>query len=186
MAMSAECITQQWWTNARETSMQVNLANAENDLRAEGDIATADSAEKAQFPSTAGTFALRRSYYLAETGKLLLSAGQQLALDSLVSANDPEQRQTRIAQHLSLVVNIASRYADQSMGLFDLVREGNQGLIHALERYEAQDNLPFSTFATMCICQHIELAIMNWNMRPDALPSGLACKDCDASEQCNN
>jgi len=166
--------------------MQDYQANAESVLRAEGDIAAAGSAEFVQFPSSAGTFALRRSFYLADTGKLLLNAEQQHALDSLVRASDPEARQTRIAQYLSLVVSIAGRYTDQNIGLFDLVRAGNRGLIHALEKYESQDDLTFSSFATMCICQHIELAIMNSNMRPEAMPAGMAYKNSVASEPRNN
>lgn len=159
--------------------MQVHQASVESVSRAKGDIAAAANEENVQFLSSAGTFALRRSLYLAKNGELLLSTGQQRALERLIRANDPEARQTKIAQHLSLVSSIAGRYAEQGVDLFDLVKAGNRGLIHALENYVAQDELPFSTFASMCIRQHIELSIMNWNMRAEAVPATSASMDYD-------
>jgi DNA-directed RNA polymerase specialized sigma subunit len=52
------------------------------------------------------------------------------------------------------------------MELPDLIREGNQGLIHALEQLESAKGFKFSVYATWCICQYIERAISEMAQSP--------------------
>jgi hypothetical protein len=119
-------------------------------------------------PTSAGSFTHRRARYLAETGKQLLSTEQLRALDTLIRVSDPEAKQKAIIDNLNLVAGIASRYADQGMNLFDLIREGNHGLIHALEKFEPEGGFRFSDFATMCISQHIECVIRSRDTLQDS------------------
>jgi DNA-directed RNA polymerase sigma subunit (sigma70/sigma32) len=93
----------------------------------------------------------------------LLSAEQQLALMNLVKENDPDAKRQLIAHNLRLVVNIAKRYSDHGVALYDLVREGVQGLIHALKNFELEGGFRFAAYARQCIRQSIERAIMRQN-----------------------
>jgi RNA polymerase nonessential primary-like sigma factor len=111
----------------------------------------------------AGSFSLRRAYYFAKTGKLLLSTEQQRALTNLVHEADPGVKQQIIVHNLRKVVSLAKRYTNHGLELFDLIREGNQGLIEALEKIGSACGSRFSTYATWCICQSIERAILKQN-----------------------
>ena len=99
---------------------------------------------------------------LAEVAqKPLLSNEQQLALMSLVRVDDPVAKQQLIAHNLRLVINIARRYSDRGVELLDLVREGAQGLIHALESFELEGGFRFAAYAARCVRLNIECAIAN-------------------------
>ena len=102
-----------------------------------------------------------RFFSFAETQKDFVSAEQEYALSRLIRENDPVVKQQMIVQHLRMVVGIVRRYTDRGVEFVDLVREGNQGLIHALEEFEPDGGLCFSTFVEDCICQSIERAIMD-------------------------
>ena len=93
----------------------------------------------------------------------LLTAQQQLALLKLIKEDDPDKKQQVIAQNLRLVVNIAKRYSDRGVALFDLVREGTMGLIHALENFELEGGFRFAAYAARCVNQNIKQAIMSQN-----------------------
>ena len=76
------------------------------------------------------------------TQNQLLSAQQQLALMNLVKIDDPDAKRQLIAHNLRLVVNIAKRDGDHGVALYDLVREGVQGLIYALNNFELEGYHP--------------------------------------------
>lgn len=118
-------------------------------------------------PASAGTFSLRRAQYLNETGKRPLSAEQQRALLRLVRESDHAAKHRIIAGNLRLVVNIAKRYTHWGIPLFDLIREGNPGLIYALERSGVDGRFCFSTYAARYIRQSIEYALMSRDAHAD-------------------
>lgn len=62
---------------------------------------------------------------------------------------------------VALVDKIARRYVNRGVALSDLIREGNLGLTHALENFETEGGSRFSTYATRCIRQNIERAIIS-------------------------
>jgi RNA polymerase primary sigma factor len=70
-----------------------------------------------------------------------------LAKDAFVKAN------------LRLVVSLAKRYRNHGVHLLDLIQEGNIGLIKAVDKFEYERGLKFSTYATWWIRQAITRAI---------------------------
>jgi len=100
--------------------------------------------------------------YLNEIGQhLLLAADEELALARAMAAGDFEARQRLIERNLRLVVSIAKHYTNRGLALPDLIEEGNLGLIHALEKFDAERGFRFTTYATWWIRQAVERAIMN-------------------------
>jgi RNA polymerase primary sigma factor len=68
-------------------------------------------------------------------------------------------RQELSVPNLRLVVAIAKKYRDRGMSLFDLIQEGNMGLMRAVDKFEPARGCRFSTYATWWIQQAIRRAI---------------------------
>jgi RNA polymerase primary sigma factor len=107
----------------------------------------------------AGTTAL--SWYVDHIkGTPLLSAQQERDLSRRVrEESDPEAREQMIAANLRLVVKIAKRYYTAGMTLGDLVAEGNLGLMRAVEEFNPDAGVRFSTYAAWWIKQAIKRAL---------------------------
>ena len=99
----------------------------------------------------------------ADPDKVLL-AGTQKILESVKTIKAGQKRmkdakERLIKANLRLVVSIAKKYTNRGLHFFDLVQEGNIGLIKAVEKFEYRKGFKFSTYATWWIRQAITRSI---------------------------
>lgn len=109
---------------------------------------------------TEGTVSDPVRMYLKEIGRIpLLTFEQEIALAKRIEKGDRAAKNILITSNLRLVVSIAKKYVGRGLTLLDLIQEGNQGLIRAVEKYEWRRGYKFSTYATWWIRQSITRAI---------------------------
>ena len=96
-----------------------------------------------------------------------LRDGRSAATDmGFVRADDLDAHPRVTAHNARLVSDIARRYSEHGVDLAELIREGNRGLAHAMSSFELGGYFQFAVYATRCVCQHIECAIMS-QMEPE-------------------
>jgi RNA polymerase nonessential primary-like sigma factor len=102
------------------------------------------------------------SAYLNEIGLIpLLDAAEEQRLAQRVCAGDAEARRQMIEANLRLVVMVARGYVGRGVPLLDLIEEGNLGLMCAVEKFEPERRLRFSTYAMWWIRQSVQHALMH-------------------------
>lgn len=104
----------------------------------------------------------------------LLTAEEERQLSRQVrEKSDPIAREQMVNANLRLVVTIAKDYSNPGMTLGDLVAEGNLGLMRAVEEFDPDAGVRFSTYAAWWIKQSIRRAMINAG-QPIHIPAYLA------------
>jgi len=100
--------------------------------------------------------------YLNEISRIkLLNSAEERELAKRIENGDQGAVDAMIRANLRLVVSIAKRHARNGIPLIDLLQEGNQGLMRAVQKFEYRRGFKFSTYATWWIRQAITRAVMN-------------------------
>jgi len=100
------------------------------------------------------------SVYLMEINKIpLLSEKEEKELAKKVAQGDEEARRRLIESNLRFVVKIAGEYIGCGLPLSDLIGEGNEGLIKAVNRFKPEKNCKFTTYSVWWIRQAVTHAI---------------------------
>ena len=105
--------------------------------------------------------------------KLLTAEEEKQLARRIREEHDPGARERMIQANLRLVVNIAKRFAKRGMALSDLVAEGNLGLMRAVEEFDPDAGVRFSTYAAWWIKQAIKRALIN-TVQPVHIPAYMA------------
>jgi len=98
--------------------------------------------------------------YLLEIGRYqLLSVEEEQYYSRKYLEGDIEAKNALINSNLRLVVSIAKKYVGRGLSFLDLVQEGNQGLIKAVQKFDPDKGYKFSTYATWWIRQAVTRSI---------------------------
>ena len=98
--------------------------------------------------------------YLKDIGRFpLLTSEQEIELAKRIEEGDPKAREELTNCNLRLVVSIAKKHMNRGLNFLDLIQEGNIGLMKAVEKFDYNRQLKFSTYATWWIRQGIQRAI---------------------------
>ncbi len=128
---------------SEEENIDINLNSPFDQAHIEG-IKTTDSVK--QYLKQISIFPMLSLEEEKEIGRRI-AEGDLSARDELMNAN------------YRLVVHYATKFLGRGLELLDLIQEGNQGLITAVEKYDYTKGFKFSTYATWWIRQAISRAI---------------------------
>jgi RNA polymerase primary sigma factor len=100
--------------------------------------------------------------YLKEIQRYpILARDEERRLWEAFRDGDEEARRALILAYLRLVVSIARAYRNRGVEFLDLVEEGNLGLITAVDRFDVDRGIHFSTYATWWIRQALARGVAN-------------------------
>lgn len=100
----------------------------------------------------------------------LLTPDEEKELSRSIKREDEtslHSQQKLIESNLRLVISIAKRFIGSRLSFMDLIQEWNVGLLKAIEKFDAEKDFKFSTYATWWIKQSItkSIADMTKNIR---------------------
>ena len=96
----------------------------------------------------------------------MLSREEEEALaKAWVEDRDQKAMHKIVNAHRRLVVSMANKFKNYGLPLGDLIQEGNIGLMQAVERFDIEKELRFSTYATWWIRSTIQdYVLRNWSI----------------------
>ncbi len=114
--------------------------------------------------------------YLNQIAKYpILTQKEEKRLGKKIQDGDKNALNTLIEANLRFVVSYVKKYKGMGMGMFDLINEGNLGLIEAAKRFDPDRNVKFISYAVWWIRQAIIHALTR-SSRAYHLPQKLSDK----------
>ena len=92
---------------------------------------------------------------------LLSEAREKELARRIIRSNDPAARDELVRANLRLVAHVAKHYARRGLPMQDLIEEGNIGLLKAVDGFNPDMNIRFSTYASWWIQQSLRRALHN-------------------------
>ncbi len=117
--------------------------------------------------------------YLNQIAKYtILTQQEEKKLGVQIQKGDKKALKKLIEANLRFVVSYVKKYKGMGMGIFDLINEGNLGLIEAAKRFDPNRNVKFISYAVWWIRQAIIHALTR-SSRAYHLPQKLSDKISD-------
>jgi RNA polymerase primary sigma factor len=91
----------------------------------------------------------------------LLSSTEERDVARRALKGDREARDRIISSNLRLVIKMAKQYTNRGVSFMDLVQEGNNGLMQAVEKFDPEKGFRFTTYASWWIKQSLVRAVAN-------------------------
>ncbi len=107
-----------------------------------------------------------------------LTQEDEKRLGNSIRKGDNQALKELIESNLRFVVSYVKRYRGMGIGMFDLINEGNLGLIEAAKRFDPDRNVKFISYAVWWIRQSIIHALTRYS-RAYHLPQKLSAKISD-------
>lgn len=89
---------------------------------------------------------------------------EQIELVKLAQNGDLKSRDKLLLSNSKFVVNIAREYVNSKYELYDLIQEGNKGLLIAIDKFNTDFNVVFLTYAVYWVRQSILAFIKDNNI----------------------
>ena len=114
--------------------------------------------------------------YLNQIAKYpILTQKEEKKIGKQIQNGDKDALNKLIEANLRFVVSYVKKYKGMGMGMFDLINEGNLGLIEAAKRFDPDRNVKFISYAVWWIRQAIIHALTR-SSRAYHLPQKLSDK----------
>lgn len=135
-------------------------------LPVSGDAADAPTVVRDETPSPSGLIE-RPSVnaldsYMRDVGSFsLLKPEEEAPLARAAQSGDSDARDRMITSNLRLVIKIARDYRELGLPIEDLINEGNIGLMKAVDMFDPERGVRFSSYAAQWIKQYVRRALSN-------------------------